>query len=66
MRVFVTVVLLLTAIDMTAQSCADPPTVEGTECPIVINFENGLYRLTGAESPVTFDIEATGHPLHGS
>lgn len=31
-------------------------------CPIVINFE-GNYELTGAESPVRFDILATGDPI---
>lgn len=31
-------------------------------CPIVINFEDN-YRLVGAESPVMFDILATGDPL---
>lgn len=31
-------------------------------CPIVINFD-GKYDLTGAESPVMFDLLATGQPL---
>ncbi|HUR81165.1 MAG TPA: hypothetical protein VM733_10385 [Thermoanaerobaculia bacterium] len=40
--------------------CVDHPR---ENCPIVINFERGPYRLTGAEAPVTFDIRASGHPL---
>ncbi len=31
-------------------------------CPIVINFAGG-YALSGAESPVVFDIMGTGEPL---
>lgn len=31
--------------------------------PIVINFGNGGYRLTGADLPVTFDIAGNGHPV---
>jgi hypothetical protein len=31
--------------------------------PIVINFENGDYRLTGRNSPVLFDMRGNGHPL---
>ncbi|HEV2722884.1 MAG TPA: bacteriocin fulvocin C-related protein [Thermoanaerobaculia bacterium] len=51
----------------TAQIC-DPPSqcsadwVSGCS-PIVINFENGSYRLTGANDPVMFDISGTGHPV---
>lgn len=52
----------------------DPPPPIGDQCggntdftsacsPIVINFERGPYRLTGAESPVLFDIAATGRPI---
>lgn len=33
----------------------------GADSPIVINFENGGYRLTGTNAPVLFDIDATGH-----
>lgn len=33
----------------------------GADSPIIINFENGGYRLTGIEAPVCFDIAATGH-----
>jgi len=31
--------------------------------PIVVNFAKGNYELTGAESPVLFDIAATGRPI---
>lgn len=31
--------------------------------PIIINFENGGYRLTGANAPVRFDMVGNGHPL---
>jgi uncharacterized repeat protein (TIGR02543 family) len=31
--------------------------------PIVINFADGGYRLTGANDPVLFDIQAIGRPL---
>jgi hypothetical protein len=30
--------------------------------PIVVNFANAGYELTGADSPVLFDIAATGQP----
>lgn len=51
-----------------------PPPPDPTQCggntdwqngcsPIVINFDgNGNYALTGAESPVSFDISASGIP----
>jgi len=41
------------------------PGIDGNpvNSPIVINFETGGYRLTGAESPVLFDIAATGIPI---
>lgn len=32
--------------------------------PIVINLDNGDFPLTGADSPVFFDLAATGRPLH--
>jgi uncharacterized repeat protein (TIGR02543 family) len=36
----------------------------GDDCsPIVINFANGDYQLTGSNAPVLFDIGATGHPV---
>lgn len=35
----------------------------GQGSPIVINF-NGGYRLTGADAPVLFDIDATGTPRY--
>lgn len=52
----------------------DPPPPIGDQCggntdftsacsPILINFERGPYRLTGAESPVLFDISASGTPI---
>jgi hypothetical protein len=31
--------------------------------PIVVNLDEGGYRLTGADSPVYFDIAATGIPI---
>ena len=51
-----------------------PPPPIGDQCggntdftsacsPIVINFERGPYRLTGAEAPVLFDISASGTPI---
>lgn len=44
-----------------------PPPVDGDQCtydcsPIVINVSGANYELTGAESPVLFDIAATGTP----
>ena len=46
---------------------ADPlPDIEDAcnpQCsPIVINFADGGYRLTGANSPVLFDMSGSGHP----
>ncbi len=47
----------------------DPgPTDIGDACnpqcsPIIINFENGDYRLTGPNAPVSFDMAGNGHPL---
>jgi uncharacterized repeat protein (TIGR02543 family) len=44
----------------------DPPIADDwvSGCsPIVINFAKGGYDLTGAESPVSFDIAATGTPV---
>ncbi len=35
----------------------------GITSPIVINLDNGTYELTGAESPVLFDIAGTGTKL---
>lgn len=52
----------------TAQTCDPDPSqcsadfVSGCS-PIVINFENGSYRLTGANDPVLFDISGTGHAV---
>jgi uncharacterized repeat protein (TIGR02543 family) len=42
--------------------CGDTGWV-GQCSPIVINFEAGPYRLTGANSPVFFDIGDTGTPV---
>ncbi len=33
------------------------------ESPIVVHLGTGGYQLTGAESPVLFDIRATGQPV---
>src|SRR6266542_959538 len=63
--------LSLVALNMSGQSCCIDPTytsdlviAPNDACsPIVINFDNGGYRLTGADSPVLFDIAATGHPV---
>jgi hypothetical protein len=41
----------------------DDITPQNACSPIVINFDNGGYRLTGADSPILFDITATGHPV---
>src|SRR5438034_7188492 len=66
------IVLTLVAMHASAQSCpcggdpyvSDLVIAPNDACsPIIINFENGGYRLTGAESPVTFDIAATGQPV---
>jgi hypothetical protein len=63
--------LSLVAVNMSGQSCCITPTytsdlvIEPNDAcsPIVINFDNGGYRLTGADSPVIFDITATGQPV---
>jgi hypothetical protein len=67
--------LSLVALNMSGQSCCLGPapsdlflgpddTLPPNACsPIVINFDNGGYRLTGADSPVIFDIAATGQPV---
>lgn len=64
------VVLLFFAMSAAAQDPCDPPPPEEDveECsyacsPIVINLAHGTYRLTGAESPVAFDIRNTGQPV---
>jgi hypothetical protein len=41
--------------------CGDTGWV-GQCSPIIINFETGNYRLTGANAPVMFDINAIGRP----
>jgi hypothetical protein len=43
--------------------CVDPTTPESCSSPIVINFENGDYRLTGKNAPVLFDMPGNGHPV---
>lgn len=61
--------LSLVALNVSGQNCCIEPTytsdlaiAPNDACsPIVINFDNGAYRLTGADSPVLFDITATGH-----
>lgn len=68
--VIIGLVLSLAGINAGAQSCCSDPYVNdlaiapNDRCsPIVINFENGGYRLTGADSAVSFDIAATGRPV---
>lgn len=39
------------------------PGIDAACSPIVVNFENGDYKLTGKDSPVLFDIRADGHPV---
>jgi hypothetical protein len=46
-----------------AIDCTIDPVTGLPSTPIVINFAHGAYRLTGAESPVTFDFFATGQPI---
>lgn len=55
--------LILCAASSSAIDCTTDPTTGLPPTPIVINFANGPYRLTGAESPVTFDFFATGQPV---
>src|ERR1043165_1278367 len=65
------VALSLAAPNMSGQSCCIDPTytsdlviAPNDRCsPIVINFAGGGYQLTGADSPVVFDIAATGQPV---
>lgn len=60
MRVSTLVTLLsLFAVNASALGDCPPP----PNCPIVINFGNGPYRLTGAESPVQFDFFGNGQPV---
>lgn len=60
------------------QQCAPPPDPppppdpsqqgpcdwQGCQTPIVINFGNGDYLLTGANSPVLFDMSGNGTPIN--
>jgi hypothetical protein len=61
--------LSFVAMNISAQSCctiqyiSDGIAPYDACSPVVINFENSGYRLTGADSPVTFDIAATGQPV---
>jgi Ca2+-binding EF-hand superfamily protein len=41
---------------------ADPSTWDQRYSPIIINFDEGGYQLTGANSPVFFDMPGNGHP----
>lgn len=65
----VVLALMVVALNANAQCCTDPnATIIAIEpndlcSPIVINFGSGGYRLTGADSPVTFDIAATGQAV---
>lgn len=65
MRAVITIVGIAFLAYATAQACDDewydPAT--GPNTPIVVNFANGSYELTGAESPVRFDIRADGRPV---
>lgn len=63
------IVMLFVAEHAGTQSCLpDPSQCGGADwvsgcSPIVINFSSGDYRLTGANSPVIFDIHGTGQPV---
>jgi len=66
MRVVISAALLIVmAMSAAAQDCPSQCSADWVSgcSPIVINFENGGYRLTGADSPVTFDIAAAGQPV---
>jgi hypothetical protein len=58
-------VVLFFAIPLSGQDSCAPFNINdvGGTSPIVINFANGGYRLTGENAPVRFDIKATGQPL---
>ncbi len=58
------VVVIISAVSAIAQ-CPPPISdcIDQACSPIVINFAQGGYRLTGADSPVIFDIAATGQPV---
>jgi hypothetical protein len=63
MRIVASVALvLLCAASGSAIDCTIDPATGLPPTPIVINLAKGPYRLTGAESPVTFDFYATGQP----
>jgi hypothetical protein len=55
--------LFLVATSGSAIDCTIDPTTGLPPTPIVINFAMGPYRLTGAESPVTFDFFGDGKPI---
>jgi hypothetical protein len=46
----------------TTTSDCDVPPCTPNNSPILIDFANGDYALTGADAPVWFDINATGTP----
>lgn len=61
MRVLTSATVIILVATGAAAICMDDGHKE--LCPIVINFAHGPYHLTGAESPVMFDIQATGEPV---
>jgi hypothetical protein len=69
MRLFMSALaVILFAVHVAAQCDPPPPPIDEDWCsydcsPIVINFAHETYRLSGAESPVAFDIRATGQPV---
>jgi hypothetical protein len=63
MRIVTVALLILCAASGSAIDCTIDPATGLPPTPIVINFAKDPYRLTGAESPVTFDFYANGQPL---
>ncbi len=55
-----TILILFAAGAVADDECMEPWSDQS--CPIIINFAGG-YTLTGADSPVSFDIMGTGEPL---
>lgn len=55
--------LLLCAAGAAAIDCTEDEPMDLPPTPIVINFANGSYRLSGAESPVVFDFYGNGAPV---
>jgi len=65
MRLTFTILLILVASEAAAIDCQTEIQYVCPTCsPIVINFAEGGYRLTGANAPVLFDLSATGQPFH--